>query len=60
MGNKDLMVNLNLCIDKGYFKIYQYLAQHFVYYGECLSNPPPFYATQMIIPYPHSMISTNH
>ena len=35
-----------LCEYKRYFKIDQHLALHFVYYGCCLSNPPPYYAVK--------------
>ena len=34
--------------------------KHFVQYSECLSNPLPFYATQIINPFPNSGISSNH
>ena len=33
---------------KRYFIIDQQIARHFVHYSECLSNPLPFYATQII------------
>ena len=45
---------------KRYFKMDQHLARHFVYYGGCLSNPPPFLCSQIMIPFLNSMISTNH
>ena len=33
-------------LNKGYSEIDQHSARHFVYYGECLSNPLPFYAVK--------------
>jgi hypothetical protein len=35
-------LNINDIRNKQYLKIDQHLARHFVYYGECFSNPPPF------------------
>ena len=32
----------------------------FVQYSKCLSYPFPFYATQIINPFPNSRISANH
>ena len=45
---------------KIYFIIDQQIARHFVQYSECLSHPLPFYATQIINPFPNSRISANH
>ena len=38
-------------INKRYFKIDQHLTQHFMYYGECPSNVPPFLGSQIITPF---------
>ena len=38
----------------------QQKARNFVHYSECLSNPLPFYATQIINPFLTSRISANH
>ena len=46
-------------IIKRYFKIDKHFARHFVYYVECLSSPPPFLCSQIIIPFLNSMISIN-
>ena len=45
--------------DKRYSKIDQHLARHFKYNGGCLSSPPPFLSSQIIIPFSNSMISNN-
>ena len=45
--------------NKRYLKIDQHLAWYFVYYGACLSNPPHFLWSQIIIPFLTSMISNN-
>ena len=47
-------------INKRYLKVDQHLARHFVYFGECLSNPPLFLSSQIITPFLNSMIYTNH
>ena len=36
------------------------IARNFVQYSECILNPPTFYATKIIHPFPNSSISTNH
>ena len=41
-------------------KIEQHLVRYFVFYDECLSNPPTFLCSQVITPFLNSMISTNH
>ena len=46
--------------NKRYFKIDQYLARHFVYYGECPSYPTPFLCSQITTPFLNSFLSTNH
>ena len=46
--------------NKRYFMIDQQIVQHFVHYSECLSNHPPFYATQIISSFLSSRISANH
>ena len=38
----------------------QQIAWLFEHYSECLSNPLPFYATQIIHPFLNSSISANH
>ena len=45
--------------NKGYFKIDQPLARHFVYYAQCLSSPPPFLCSLIITHFLNSMIFTN-
>ena len=42
---------------KRYFTIDQQNPRHIVHYGECLSTPTPFYATQIINPFLTSRIS---
>ena len=49
-----------LCVDKSDFMTEKQIAKYFVQYSECLSNPLPFYATQIINPILNSMISANH
>ena len=44
---------------KRYSIIDQQVAPHFVHYSECLSNPLPFYATQIINPFLTLRISAN-
>ena len=46
-------------LDKRNYKIDQHLARHFKYNGACLSNPPPFLYSQIIISFSNSTISTN-
>ena len=46
-------------VSKIYFKIYHHLTQHFVYYVQCLSRPPPFLCIQIITIFLNSIISTN-
>ena len=36
---------------KRYFIVDQQIVQHFVHYSKCLSNPPSFYATEIINPF---------
>ena len=45
---------------KRYFIIDQQIVQHFVHYSKCLSNPPSFYANEIINPFLNKMILANH
>ena len=47
-------------IHKRYVIIDKQLAQHYMRYSECLSNPLPFYATHIIDPFLNSRISASH
>ena len=57
---KTITSTIKICFVKRYSKIDQQLARYFVYFVECLLNPPPFLCSQIIIPFISSMISTNH
>ena len=46
--------------NKRYSIIDQQIAWHFVDYSECLSNPLPFFETQIINPFLNSRITVNH
>ena len=46
-------------IYKRYFIIHQQIVWHFEHYSECLSNPLPFYATQLINHFLNSRVSAN-
>ena len=46
--------------NKRYLMIDPQIARHFVHYSECLSNPLPFKATQIINPFLDSRFSANN
>ena len=48
------LINNLISNNKIYSKIDQHSARHFVYYGACLSNPPLFLCSQIIISFLNS------
>ena len=53
------IIQIIIYLSKRYFRIDQHLARHFECKVECLSSPPPFLCSQIIIPFLNSMTSTN-
>ena len=50
----------NIYLFKRCFMIERQIARHFVHYSECLSNPLPFYATQILNPFLNLIILAKH